>query len=326
MSGVRTQIVGRDEADMRVDKWFQKHFPSLPFGRLAKLLRTGQVRVNSKRVKPGDRVQAGQAVRIPPLQQGEPTHDKPKSKAPTQADIRLGDDLKKRILYKDDDVLILDKPAGLAVQGGSNTTKHLDGVLEFLKFGADEAPRLVHRLDKDTSGVLVLARTRKAAQWLTRAFRSKETEKVYWALVVGVPEIDGGKIDLPLGKQGGKGQERVGVDEDEGKRAVTHYQVLEVAANQAAFVAMRPITGRTHQLRAHMAALGTPIHGDGKYGGRSAFLEADELPKKMHLHARHLKVSRPDGRVLEATAPLPDHMKTAWELFNFDDNADLPAL
>ncbi|MCR9256819.1 MAG: RluA family pseudouridine synthase [Alphaproteobacteria bacterium] len=325
MSGVRQQIVARDEADMRVDKWFQRHFPDLPFGRLAKLLRTGQVRVDSKRVKPGDRVQPGQSVRIPPL--GAPvTREKPAVQGPSKADLRLAEDLKRRILFKDAEVLVIDKPAGLAVQGGSNTTRHLDGVLELLKLGADEAPRLVHRLDKDTSGVLVLGRTRQAAQWLTHAFRRKETEKVYWALTVGVPEVEGGKIDLPLGKQGSQGQERVGVDEDAGKRAVTHYQVLETAGKKAAFLALRPITGRTHQLRAHMAALGTPIHGDGKYGGRAAFLDAEELPKKMHLHARHLRINRPDGGVLEATAPLPDHMRTAWALFGFDPDAALPAL
>jgi len=229
--------------------------------------------------------------------------------------------LKQRVLFKDAEVLVIDKPAGLAVQGGSNTTRHLDGVLELLKLGADETPRLVHRLDKDTSGVLVLGRTRQAAQWLTHAFRRKETEKVYWALLVGVPEIAGGKIDMPLGKQGGHGNERVGVDEEDGKRAVTHYQVLETVGSKAAFAALRPITGRTHQLRAHMAALGTPIQGDGKYGGRLAFLEAEELPKKMHLHARHLRIKRPDGGWLEATAPLPDHMRPAWTPFGLAPDA-----
>jgi len=326
MSGVRQQIVARDEADMRVDKWFQRHFPDLPFGRLAKLLRTGQVRVDSKRVKPGDRVQPGQSVRIPPLGPPQPTPTAGRREGPSMADLKLADDLKGRILFQDAEVLAIDKPAGLAVQGGSKTERHLDGVLELLKLGADEPPRLIHRLDKDTSGVLLLGRTRAAAQWLTHAFRRKETEKVYWALTVGVPEIEAGKIDLPLGKQGGGGQERVGVDEEEGKRAVTHYRVMEAAGKRAAFIALRPITGRTHQLRAHMAALGTPIQGDGKYGGRLAFLEADEVSKKMHLHARHLKVKRPDGDVLTVDAPLPAHMRASWAFFGFDPDAPLPAL
>lgn len=319
MSGVQTLLVAADEADMRLDRWFKRRFPQLSHGRLEKWLRTGQVRVDGKRVKAGQRLEAGQTVRVPPL--GDEKVPPPaQSKA-----MRISDtdrmELEGRVLHRDDLVLVLDKPAGLAVQGGTNTDKHLDGMLDLLRFGAAERPRLVHRLDRDTSGVLVLARTAKAAAKLTEAFRSKEARKLYWALVVGVPQIPEGRIDLRLAKLPGRAGEKVGVDEDEGKRAITLYRIVDRAGRRAAWLAMEPLTGRTHQLRVHAAeALGTPIHGDGKYGGKEAFLEAPGLSRKLHLHARAIRIPHPTGGLLEVTAPLPEHMRRTWDFLGFSED------
>lgn len=319
MSGVQTLQVAADEAGLRLDRWFKRRFPQLSHGRLEKWLRTGQVRVDGKRVKAGQRLEAGQTVRVPPLgEEKAPSSDQPKAMRISDAD-RL--DLEGRVLHRDDLVLVLDKPAGLAVQGGTNTDKHLDGMLDLLRFGAPDRPRLVHRLDRDTSGVLVLARTPKAAAKLTEAFRSKEARKLYWALVVGVPQIPEGRIDLRLAKLPGRAGEKVGVDEDEGKRAITLYRMVDRAGRRAAWLAMEPLTGRTHQLRVHAAeALGTPIHGDGKYGGKEAFLEAPGLSRKLHLHARAIRIPHPAGGLLEVTAALPEHMRRTWDFLGFSED------
>ena len=319
MSGVQTLQVAADEAGLRLDRWFKRRFPQLSHGRLEKWLRTGQVRVDGKRVKAGQRLEAGQTVRGPPLgEEKAPSSDQPKAMRISDAD-RL--DLEGRVLHRDDLVLVLDKPAGLAVQGGTNTDKHLDGMLDLLRFGAPDRPRLVHRLDRDTSGVLVLARTPKAAAKLTEAFRSKEARKLYWALVVGVPQIPEGRIDLRLAKLPGRAGEKVGVDEDEGKRAITLYRMVDRAGRRAAWLAMEPLTGRTHQLRVHAAeALGTPIHGDGKYGGKEAFLEAPGLSRKLHLHARAIRIPHPAGGLLEVTAALPEHMRRTWDFLGFSED------
>jgi 23S rRNA pseudouridine955/2504/2580 synthase len=221
------------------------------------------------------------------------------------------------VLFRDRDALVIDKPAGLAVQGGTSTDVHLDGMLDALRFDAAERPRLVHRLDKDTSGVLVLARSAAAAARLTEAFRRKEARKIYWAVVVGVPKLSEGKIDLALSKQGSGHGERVRPDE-EGLRAVTYYSIVEQAWRRAAWLALMPITGRTHQLRAHCVALGTPILGDGKYGGQESFIAGADLPKQLHLHARSIRLPRPGGGVIAARARLPAHMLTTWQFFGFD--------
>jgi 23S rRNA pseudouridine955/2504/2580 synthase len=226
------------------------------------------------------------------------------------------------VLYRDEEVLAIDKPAGLAVQGGTETTHHLDGMLDALRFEASERPRLVHRLDKDTSGVLLLARTARAAAWLAEAFRRKETRKLYWAVVVGVPRPTEGKIDMALEKLPGRMGERV-VPDEEGRRAVTRYAVVEHAGKKAAWLALMPVTGRTHQLRAHCAAIGTPILGDGKYGGAEAFLTGSGLPRQLHLHARRIRVPRPQGAWIDVTAPLPPHMRTTWSFFGFNPKSDV---
>ncbi len=321
MSGVQQITIGADEGDQRLDRWFKKHFPEINHGRLEKLLRTGQVRLDGKRAKAGDRIEAGQVLRVPPIapaQDGDRPHT-PKPKVVSEQDAKI---LRDAVLYKDADVLVIDKPAGLAVQGGTGLDKNLDAMLDSLKFDAPERPRLVHRLDKDTSGVLVLARNVKAARELAEAFRHKSARKVYWAVVVGIPKPDRGTIDAPLSKQAGGYGERVGIDEEEGRHAITRYAMIERAGNRAAWVALMPETGRTHQLRAHCVILGTPILGDGKYGGIEAHLARENLPRKLHLHARSIKIPHPRKGWIEATAPLPPHMQATWKFFGFSSETD----
>lgn len=314
---VEQRTIAADDADQRLDRWFKKHFPTLGHGRLEKLLRTGQVRVDGKRVKASDRLEAGQVIRIPPMD----LTPAPKPAA-RPVDERAAKDLRARVLHKDAEVLVIDKPAGLAVQGGTGTDRHLDGLLDALKFDAKERPRLVHRLDRDTSGVLVLARTAEAARWLGDAFKGRDTDKVYWAVVAGVPKIRQGTIDLKLAKLPGKAGERVVVDEREGKKAITDYAVVEDIKGVASWLALKPITGRTHQLRAHLEAIGHPILGDGKYGGKSAHLDIADAPKQLQLHARSIALTRPNGKKLKVEAPLPSHMKATWANFGFDARPD----
>lgn len=321
--GVQQREVTADEAGLRLDRWFRRHYPDLGHGALERLLRTGQVRIDGARAKSADRVEAGQSIRVPPLRPGQATAQAAEQSAESRpaAPLRPGDveALRAALLYRDDEVLVLNKPPGLAVQGGSGLGEHhLDAMLEALRFDAAERPRLVHRLDKDTSGVLVLARSARAAAWLARAFRDKSARKLYWALVAGVPKPAAGRIDLALLKTGGRGFERMRADPDEGKRAVTLYATLDTAGRRAAWLALSPLTGRTHQLRAHCEALGTPIVGDGKYG--AAFLTGS-LSRKLHLHARSLSLPRPAGGRIEVVAPLASHMRESWRLLGFDAEA-----
>lgn len=324
MSAVENRLVEADDAEMRLDRWFRKYYPALSHGRLEKLLRTGQVRVDGKRVKANQRLEAGQAIRVPPLGDLEAQATAPRPPANRRLDEKLVSLLRDAVLHRDAEVLVINKPAGLAVQGGTNTAVHIDALLDALIFDAKERPRLVHRLDKDTSGVLVLARTAQAARWLTAAFREKDAEKLYWAVTAGVPKPYQGRIDLPLAKLPGKRGEKMDIDEEEGRRAVTDYSVVEAVGRQAAFVALRPVTGRTHQLRVHMQALGTPILGDGKYGGQAALLAGDGLSRKLHLHARRITLLRPTGKSLSVTAPLPPHMAQSWTFFGFSQPKDSP--
>jgi 23S rRNA pseudouridine955/2504/2580 synthase len=321
-SGVQTLAVSGDEAELRLDRWFRRRFPQVGHNMLERLLRTGQVRVDGKRAKANQRLIAGQTVRVPPL--GEAPAPGP------QVAVRFSEAeakaLRDAVLYKDADVIILNKPAGLAVQGGTGTDHHLDAMLDLLVFDAAERPRLVHRLDKDTSGVLLLGRSATAAARLAAAFRSRAAQKCYWALVVGVPKYRQGRIDAPLAKlrgrpgAGGAG-DKVAVDEDEGRHAVTYYRVVEAAAHKAAWLELEPRTGRTHQLRAHCGLLGTPIQGDGKYGGQGAYLSGQGVSRKLHLHARAIEVPHPRGGVLRITAPLPAHMAASFGFFGFREAA-----
>jgi 23S rRNA pseudouridine955/2504/2580 synthase len=328
MNAFRTITIARADAGLRLDRWFRARFPAVGFGELQKLLRTGQIRVDGKRVKAGIRLAEGQEVRVPPrVQSGErsasATEQTSRPKLPSPVRASDVEDLQGRVLYRDDDMIVLDKPAGLAVQGGSGTHRHLDAMLDTLRFGADEKPRLVHRLDRDTSGVLVLARHRAAAQALSRAFRSRAMRKIYLALTVGVPRPRRGRIDLALGKAGGRGREKMVGDTDDARNAVTLYAVIDSAAQRAALVALMPLTGRTHQLRAHMAAIGTPILGDGKYGGRESFIAGFGLQKRLHLHASRLTIPKPSGGVIKVTAPLPKHITAAVAAFGFDASGDV---
>jgi len=314
MSRVQTIAVTPDEADLRLDRWFKRRFPELAHGRLEKLLRTGQIRVEGRRARSNTRLEPGQHVRVPPLGDSEaaarPGRPQP---AVTERDIRV---LQAAVLYKDDDVLAINKPAGLAVQGGTGLDRHLDAMLDALRFEAAERPRLVHRLDRNTSGVLLLARHVRAAAELAEAFRRKDCHKLYWAVVAGVPRQDSGRIDLALAKLPGRAGERMAPDE-EGKTAVTEYRVLDRAGKQAAWLELRPLTGRTHQLRAHCAALGTPILGDRKYGGEAASLRGGEIARRLHLHARSIELARAGGRMLRVTAPPPPYLTVTLAFLGF---------
>jgi 23S rRNA pseudouridine955/2504/2580 synthase len=336
MSKVQTLTVAERDGDQRLDRWFRRLFPHVAQGRIEKMCRKGEIRVDGGRVKPATRLEAGQSVRIPPLPDAD---DQPRpivSQAVSDADARLIQDA---VIYRDDHIIVLNKPAGLPTQGGSKQTRHVDGLAEVLRFGFDEKPRLVHRLDKDTSGVLLLARTRASAKALTDAFRARDTRKIYWAIVAGVPQPRMGTVKWGLVKAPGHGAKGEGekmlcvhpseVDKVEGaKRAATDYAVIQNLGQRAAWMALVPVTGRTHQLRAHMAEMGHPIVGDGKYGGSGqenlgdgwgAMLGGD-ISRKLHLHARSISLVHPmTGKRLTITAPLPDHMARTWATLGFDE-------
>lgn len=315
---VQTRVIPDEEADQRLDRWFRKHYPQVTHGRLEKLLRTGQVRVDGKRAKGSLRLTAGQEVRIPPLGEA-PSPPKPSPSRHRELSAEEIEELRARVLFRDDWVIAIDKPAGLAVQGGSGTSRHLDGMLDALRFDADERPRLVHRLDRDTAGVLLLARTAEAARRLGGSFKSDAPRKLYWALVAGVPERRRGAIDAPLGKQGGAGGEKMTTTAPDARPALTRWMTVATRGRQASWLALRPMTGRTHQLRVHCLALGHPILGDGKYGGRSAFPERLPVPKQLFLLAREIALPHPeDGTTLRVQAPLPPHFRDAFDLLGFD--------
>lgn len=320
MSGVERKRVAASDAEQRLDRWFLRHYPDLPRGRLQKLLRTGQIRVDGKRAKAGLRLEEGQEIRVPPISSAPDT--RPERPAPQISDVDR-DYVQDMVLHVDADMIVIDKPAGLAVQGGSRTDRHLDGMLDALRFDGAERPKLVHRLDRDTAGVMVLARSAAAARRLGRAFAGREVRKIYWAITVGAPERDEGRIDLPLAKGANRGRERVGIDEDEGKRAITEFQIVERAGKRLTWLAMWPRTGRTHQLRAHAAAIGCPILGDGKYGGRAAFV--DGLPasaRKLQLLAREIEFPKLTGTgVHRFVATLPPHMAETWKMLEFEPEA-----
>ena len=338
MSGVQTVTIGADEGDQRLDRWFRRRFPQVTQGAIEKMCRKGEIRLDGGRVKASARVAKGQVVRVPPLP--EATAPSAPKAAISEADAEM---IQASVLWRDDHIIALNKPPGLPTQGGSGQTRHVDGLAEALRFGAEEKPRLVHRLDKDTSGVLILARTRAAAGALTEAFRARETRKIYWAAVAGVPKPAMGTIRFGLVKAGGRGSGGEGekmraihpaeVDATAGaKRATTDYAVLSGLGGRVSWAALVPITGRTHQLRAHMAEIGHPIVGDGKYGGSGQENLGDGwgaglgggLSRKLHLHARHLALTHPvTGARLAITAPLPGHMARTWEMLGWHA-ADVP--
>ncbi|WP_427968467.1 RluA family pseudouridine synthase [Altererythrobacter sp.] len=315
---VRQFTVQPDDDGIRLDRWFKRNLPQIGFGMVSKWARTGQIRVDGKRVKPDDRLAAGQIVRVPPG--GEQTGRKPKPRRElSEAEIA---EARAMVIKQTKSAIVLNKPPGLATQGGSKTHHHVDGLLDAFVEGEGEGagprPRLVHRLDKDTSGVLLVARTPGSAASYSKRFSGRSARKIYWALVVGVPEVAEGTIDAPLAKQPGTGGEKMHIDEEGGQRAVTRYRVVDKAGNRAAWVELEPLTGRTHQLRVHLAAIGHPIVGDGKYGGKDAFLTG-QISRKMHLHARRLIIAQPDGGKLDVTAELPEHFAASMESIGFDE-------
>jgi 23S rRNA pseudouridine955/2504/2580 synthase len=318
MSGVETRAVAADEAEVRLDRWFRRHFPELGHGRLQKLLRTGQVRIDGRRAQANARLIPGQMIRVPPLAAAPPDERAPAAAA--RADPADAEWVRARMLYEDHALMVLDKPPGVAVQGGTKTRRHIDGMLRALAVD-DERPRLVHRLDRDTSGLLVVAKTTAAAARLTAAFRRHEVDKLYWALVIGRPAAAHGRIDRPLAKQPGKGGERVAANA-QGMAARTEYRVVARAGKVACWLALKPLTGRTHQLRAHCALLGTPIMGDGKYGGAAA--HPPGAPKGLMLHARELRLPHPDDGVLELTAPLSASVRAGFRWLGFEPDPSLP--
>ncbi|SOH94602.1 23S rRNA pseudouridine955/2504/2580 synthase [Monaibacterium marinum] len=334
MSGVQTITLDSEAEGQRLDRWIRKSFPQITQGRIEKMCRKGEVRIDGGRVKSNTRLAEGQVLRLPPLPTNEApaVHNRP---LVSEADTRM---IREAVMWKDEHMIVLNKPAGLAVQGGSGQTRHIDGMAEALRFDADAPPRLVHRLDRDTSGVLIMARTGRAAAALARGFQARRTRKIYWSVVAGMPHPRAGTIRYGLVKAGGHGPNGAGekmvavhpdhVDRTEGaKRAVSDYMVMEGAGQRAAWVALSPITGRTHQLRAHMAEIGHPIIGDGKYGGNSQTNDGDgwgaqlggAISRKLHLHARFVFIEHPmDGSKLSFTAPLPEHMARTWETFGWE--------
>jgi 23S rRNA pseudouridine955/2504/2580 synthase len=318
---VRQLRVTEEDDGIRLDRWFRRNLPDISFGQISRWARTGQLRLDGKRAAPGDRIEAGQTVRVPPQSEEAPAPKKTRPQRPTLTDDEI-EFVRSLVIEEDAAAFVLNKPPGLATQGGTKTKDHLDRLLDGLCEGA--RPKLVHRLDKDTSGALLVARTPRAAAFFAKAFSGRTARKVYWALVMDVPAIPDGMIELPLAKQPGTGGEKIHVDEAEGLPAKTRYRVIERAGNRAAWVELQPHTGRTHQLRVHMAAIGHPIVGDGKYAGQDAFLTGS-ISRKLHLHARRLRIDHPDGGQIDATAPLPEHFAASMAALGFDPAlGDLP--
>jgi 23S rRNA pseudouridine955/2504/2580 synthase len=329
---IAARVVSTDEADIRLDRWFRRHFPGLTQGAIQKLCRTGQVRVDGHRAEAATRLAAGQSVRIPPLPAKIPGSSPGTSPPPPDIDPNTARDLQRLVIYRDDQLLVLNKPHGLPVQGGPGITHHLDGLLDALRFGSPDRPRLVHRLDRDTSGVLLLARTPGTAAKLAASFRGRDVEKTYWAVVARRPVPSEGRIDLPLRRIGGPRGERTEIAErtdKEAARAITDYRTLDHAGQKLAWLELRPLTGRTHQLRVHCVAIGAPILGDVKYARpdqNNAFSATIEgLSSELHLHARALRLPHPAGGTLLVEADLPPHMVETFRTLGFHAPPARPA-
>ena len=300
-------------AEMRLDRYVRREIPGLTKAMLQKMLRTGKIRLNGKKAEANARLTTGDVLNVPEI---APPEKKPRERHVMKMDAARQKELEAMIIYQDDSVIALNKPAGLAVQGGSGIAVHVDGMLDGLRFGSEERPKLVHRLDRDTSGVLLLARTARAAQKLASLFRGRDIEKTYFALLAGVPETLEGRIDLPL-KRVEFGNisraEPTNRKDPDGQKAVTDYKIVDYAGRKFCLAALQPHTGRMHQLRAHCLALGTPILGDAAYGGVTAEHFADQL----HLHARRLVLPHPDGGSLFLEAELPEHMREGMKYLGF---------
>ena len=318
MSDARIFIVEEDDDGIRLDRWFKRHMPEVSFNLVSRWARTGQLRLAGKRAVPGDRIEAGEEIRIPPLETvpSRPPRTQPKRERLTADEEQFVRDM---VIYADENAFVLNKPPGLATQGGTKTVQHLDRLLDGLA-GENGRPKLVHRLDKDTSGALLVARSAGSAGHFAKAFSGRTARKVYWALVVGVPDAEEGLIDAPLAKQPGTGGEKMHVDDKNGLPAKTRWRLIDRAGNRAAWVELQPLTGRTHQLRAHMASIGHPIVGDAKYGGAEAFLTGG-ISRKLHLHARRIRIDAPDKGAVDVVAELPMHISESLATLGFDASA-----
>lgn len=321
MATIQFREVTGEEDGMRLDRWFKEHYPGLSFGQLQKLMRTGQVRVDGKRAKTNSRVSKGQQVRIPPLATDEKSQNAAPKRAMPRVDDNDADFLRSILLYEDKDIYVFNKPAGLAVQAGSGLTRHMDGMLEALTDKHGQKPRLVHRLDRDTSGVLVVARRRSIATALTKAFRERSTQKTYWALVRGVPKPKQARVSTYLAKYQAEDGDRMRIarhGDNGAQHAVTHYSVVDQVGQKLSWLTLKPVTGRTHQLRVHTAYMECPILGDPKYFNVENWEFPGGIQKKLHLHARRIRIPHPKGGILDVTAPLPPHMQQSWNLLGFD--------
>jgi 23S rRNA pseudouridine955/2504/2580 synthase len=315
MPEARIFTVDEDDDDIRLDRWFKRHMPEVSFNIVSRWARTGQLRVAGKRAVPGDRVHAGDEIRIPPLEATPARTARPERKRHelTEDEQQFVRDM---VIHQDANAFVLNKPPGLATQGGTKTNQHLDRLLDGLAAESGR-PKLVHRLDKDTSGALLVAKSARSAGHFAKAFSGRTARKVYWALVVGVPDANEGMIDAPLAKQPGTGGEKMHISEEHGLPAKTRWRLIDRAGNRAAWVELQPLTGRTHQLRAHMAAIGYPIVGDAKYGGADAFLTGG-ISRKLHLHARRIRIDAPDDGLIDVSADLPAHFSESLAMLGFD--------
>ena len=311
-----TAIIAEDDDGIRLDRWFQRHATAISFNIVSRWSKTGAVRLDGKKAGPGDRIRAGQRLDWPENLPAEATPRRAAKERPPLSDDQV-DFMRSLVIHMDAHAIVINKPPGLATQGGTGLSTSVDAMLDALQYDAPARPRLVHRLDKDTSGVLLLARTARAAAFFSKEFSGRDAKKTYWALTVGVPKISAGTIDAPIAKQPGTGGEKMHVDTEAGLKAKTRYRVIDRAAGRAAWVAFMPLTGRTHQIRVHAAAIGHALVGDGKYGGKDAFLTGG-ISRKLHLHSRRLVIALPDGRTLDVMAPLPDHMTESWGMLGFD--------
>jgi len=316
MSGVQHITVKREEDDMRLDRWFSVHFPDLPFSRLQRIIRKGEVRLDKGRVKANARLRTGQIIRVPPIGDAPDTHREYTPRV-NEKDLQLLRDI---TIYEDDTIMVLNKPHGLAVQGGTNTKKHVDKLLDSLMDKRGEKPRLVHRLDRDTSGCLLIAKTRAAASHFGKVFRSRSARKIYWAVTAYTPHPKQGKISCFVARQSTENGEQMRVVGKGGgaQHSLTHYSVTDDAAGKFSWVTLKPVTGRTHQLRVHMAELGNPIINDPRYFNIENWEKPEDLGEGLHLHARRLALPLPNGKMLDITAPLPPHMQKTFDLLGFN--------
>jgi 23S rRNA pseudouridine955/2504/2580 synthase len=314
----RTFTVAEDDDGIRLDRWFKRHLPEVSFNLVSRWSRMGQLRLNGRKAVPGDRLEMGQEIRIP---SAESTPVRTARSRPPRQPLTADEEkfVKDMVIYEDESAFVLNKPPGLATQGGTKTTQHLDRLLDGLDDGSGR-PKLVHRLDKDTSGALLVARSARSAGHFAKAFSGRKAKKIYWALVVGVPDSSEGVIDAPLAKQPGTGGEKMHVDAEHGLAAKTRWRMIDRAGNRAAWLELQPLTGRTHQLRAHMAAIGHPIVGDAKYGGPEAFLTGG-ISRKLHLHARRVAIEAPGGSTIDVKAELPSHINDSLLTLGFEESA-----